>query len=322
MNLTNKFNIQLPIAVWLLHDQYDYVNTPNYISVTKLMRPIRHLILPSRVTEQKADIDISERIATTLGTAIHDSIEKAWLSNPQKALAALGCPEEVISRIRINPTKEELVGLVDAIPVYLEQRTIRPLNGYHIGGKYDMVFDGEVNDYKTTSAYTWVHGGRDDEHQLQGSLYRWLNPDIITKDYIRINYIFTDWNKVTALTNPDYPQCRTQYKDIPLLSIEDTEKWIIDKLNQIEKYKGLPEQEIPECTTQELWQSEPVYKYYSDHTKTTGRSTKNFDSLPEAMNFKSSKGKGIVITVPGEPKRCGYCEAFTVCTQKDKYFHD
>jgi len=31
-------------------------------------------------------------------------------------------------------------------------------------------------------------------------------------------------------------------------------------------------------------------------------------------------GKGIIITVEGKPKRCEYCDAFAVCTQKDKYF--
>jgi hypothetical protein len=27
----------------------------------------------------------------------------------------------------------------------------------------------------------------------------------------------------------------------------------------------------------------------------------------------------VVITKPGEPKRCSYCAAFDICTQKDAY---
>ena len=32
-----------------------------------------------------------------------------------------------------------------------------------------------------------------------------------------------------------------------------------------------------------------------------------------------NQGKGVVITKPGEVKRCGYCPGFEACTQKDAY---
>lgn len=35
-----------------------------------------------------------------------------------------------------------------------------------------------------------------------------------------------------------------------------------------------PDEEIPECTDEELWRSPTKYKYYSDPNKTSGRSTK------------------------------------------------
>ena len=31
MKITNNSNISLSLAVWLLHDEYDYVNETNYI---------------------------------------------------------------------------------------------------------------------------------------------------------------------------------------------------------------------------------------------------------------------------------------------------
>jgi hypothetical protein len=185
-----------------------------------------------------------------------------------------------------------------------------------------MIAEGIVHDFKSTSDYTWLHGGRDDEHQLQGSIYRWLNPDKITEDFIRILYIFTDWSKASAKSNPNYPQQRVAAKDIPLLSIEDTEKWINSKLSQMKKYMTVPEGQVPECTDEELWRSEPKYKYYADSTKTSGRSTKNFESLAEAHKFwKVEKGgKGIVITEVGEAKRCNYCAAADICSQRKKLF--
>lgn len=319
MTITNVTDVSLALAVWLVHDEYDYVNEPNYISATKLMRPLRHLVLPKRIEETQSP-DVVDFISRALGHSLHDSIEKSWKKGHKRSLSLLGYPEAVIERVRINPTEEELKTVKNIIPIYLEQRAIRHIDGYAVGGKFDMVAEGIVQDYKSTSAYTWLYGGRDEEHQLQGSIYRWLNPKKITEDFIRINYIFTDWKKSDAKSNPAYPQKRVETKDIPLLSIADTEKWIKDKLALYTKYKDTPEKELPECTDAELWRSTPQFKYYSDPTKTDGRSTKNFDDPVSARTFMASKGgKGIVVTVPAEPKRCGYCEAFSICTQKDKY---
>ena len=46
---TNNADIDLSVAVWLAHDDYDYVTKPNYISVTTLIKPIRQIILRGRV---------------------------------------------------------------------------------------------------------------------------------------------------------------------------------------------------------------------------------------------------------------------------------
>ena len=324
MKITNKHNISLSLAVWLLYDEYDYVNEPNYISVTTLMKPLRHIILPRRIPRELVETDVSDFIARALGHSLHDSIEKSWVKSFRRGLALLGYPEAVIDRVRINPTPEELAATPNIIPIYLEQRAKKTVtvNGktWTVGGKFDMVAEGIVHDNKSTSAYTWVYGGRDEEHQQQGSLYRWLNPDKITEDFIRINYIFTDWQKSQAKQNPNYPQKRVESKDIVLLSEAEVQRWVEWKLQLVMKYWDAPERDIPNCTDEELWMSDPKFKYFADPAKTSGRSTKNFDSLLEANAFKAEKGnKGIIITVPGEPKRCDYCDAFPICTQKDKY---
>lgn len=323
--VTNKGDIPLGLAVWLLHDEYDYIDEPNYISVTGLMKPLRHIILPARVPKELQQSDVEDYISRALGHSLHDSIEKAWLRGHRRSLQLLGYPEKVIDRVLINPTAEELAAVENPVPVYLEQRAFRTIviNGvtYTIGGKFDMVAEGIVHDNKSTTAYTWLYGTKDDDYKLQGSLYRWLNPDKITEDFIRINFIFTDWQKMSAKQNPNYPQKRCLYKDIPLMSMEETEEWIRWKLSQVIKFKDTPENQLPECTDEELWRSAPQYKYYSDPSKTSGRSTKNFDSPTEARAFMAEKGgKGVVIAVPGEVKRCSYCNAFPICTQKDRYF--
>lgn len=323
MKITNNAGISLSLAVWLMHDEYDYVNEPNYISVTTLMKPLRHIILPRRIPTANREMDLTDLISRALGHSLHDSIEKAWTNDKARttSLIRLGYPKQVVERILINPTAEELAAKPDALPIYLEQRAKKSIMGWTVGGKFDMVAEGIVHDNKSTSAWVGMFGGRDDEHQLQGSLYRWLNPDKITEDFIRIEYIFTDWQKFMAKQNPNYPQQRLASKDIPLLDITATENWVKNKLSLVEKYMDAPEKELPECTPEELWMSDPKYKYYADPAKTSGRSTKNFDSMVDAKKFMAEKGnKGIIITEPGQPKRCEFCDAFDLCSQKDRYF--
>lgn len=323
MIITNTSGIPLSLAVWCVHDEYDYINEPNYISVTKLMKPVRQLILPGRVPMEERIADAADYISSALGHSLHDSIEKAWVKGHRHNLKKLGYPDGVIDRVLINPQPEDLKP--DSIPVYLEQRAFRKIKvggtEFTIGGKFDMVAEGIVHDNKSTTAYTWLYGGKDDDYKMQGSLYRWLNPDKITEDFIRICFIFTDWQKVQAASNPNYPQKRLEYKDIPLMSLEDTESWVIQKISQFMKYSEAEQDAIPECTDEELWRSDPKYKYYSDPTKTSGRSTKNFDNPVEARNYLVEKqGKGVIITVPGEVKRCGYCDAAPICNQRKRIF--
>ena len=79
----------------------------------------------------------------------------------------------------------------------------------------------------------------------------------------------------------------------------------------------VPESEIPLCTDEDLWRSAPVFKYYKNPVK-TNRSTKNFDTRQEAyVRMAEDGGVGIVIEQPGQVTACKYCQAFSVCTQKD-----
>ena len=154
---------------------------------------------------------------------------------------------------------------------------------------------------------------------MQGSIYRWLNPDIITSDTIHIQNIFTDWSRSAAKTQKNYPPSRLMQNTYELLSLKDTEQFILDKTNEINRFRNSPDDEIPFCTDEELWRSPPKYKYYSNPDKTNGRSTKNFDSFSEAQAHRDAAGKGIVLTELGKVKACNYCPAFKVCEQRKLY---
>src|SRR5690606_15389526 len=148
MSITNRGDIPLGLAVWLVHDEYDYIDEPNYISVTTLMKPIRHIVLPPRVPKELQTSVVEYYVSRALGHSLHDSIEKAWIKGYRRSLKLLGYPDKILDRVLVNPTEEELMAVEDPIKVYLEQRAFKQItiNGvtYTLGGKFDMVADGIV----------------------------------------------------------------------------------------------------------------------------------------------------------------------------------
>lgn len=317
----NSTGVPLSLAVWLAHDSYDHNADPTHISATGLIKPLKQIILGTRIPTDATPADISSLVQSGMGTAIHDSIESAWVNNYTSSMKALGYPQGVIDRIAINPTSREVKENPDNIPVYMELRSSKTVEGMTISGKFDFVADGRVEDFKSTSTFTYVNKSNDAKYQLQGSIYRWLNQDIITKDHMAIQFIFTDWKAMQALANPKYPKTRTLEYKIPLLSIPKTELFIRDKIIKIKTLMNEPQDRLPACTDEDLWRRAPVFKYYKDPNKTT-RSTKNFDNSSDAQARLSTEGKGMVIEVKGEVVACRYCNAASICQQKDAYLAD
>lgn len=329
VKITNKMGIDLPLAVWLLQDGYKSgaADAPpgELLSATTLMKPTRQLILQRKVDKSIEEMDISELVASRMGHGLHDSIERAWTEgNWRRAMSQLHYPDSIIKRIKINPDPATIKAGVD-IPIYLEKRGFREFGGVVITGQLDFLMNQSYRDFKSTSTFAWTSGSKDQDYILQGSIYRWLFPDLITDDVMRIEFIFTDWQKFMARVNPNYPQAKVAHKDFPLMSLEDTEQWITDKLADIRKNAKLKQDQMVRCTDKELWRQKDAYKYFSDLEKAKipgARCTKRFDNEADGLLHVKEKNKGVLITVPGEPKACNYCPAFQVCEQRKEMFSD
>lgn len=330
VKVTNNHGIDLPLAVWLMQDGYKSgaADAPpgELISATTLMKPTRQLILKRKVDHTQETMDVSDMIASRMGHGLHDSIERAWTEGDwQSAMRRLHYPQKVIDRIKINPDPSSLSE--DDIPIYLEKRGFREFEDVVITGQLDFLIGKAYRDFKSTSTYAWTSGSKDDDYILQGSLYRWILPDLIQDDTMRIEFIFTDWVKYMAKANPKYPQTKVAHREYPLMSLEDTEMWIHDKLAEIRenaKASKFGQKNLIRCTDEQLWRSKDTYKYFSnpETAKANGRCTKKFDSATDAELHRQEKGKGVVITVPGEVKACTYCPAFSVCEQRKEFFDD
>lgn len=312
----NVGDVPLALAVFLASDYYDFDNTPNTISTTTLLKPLRQIILPSRIPQGEAMPNLADMMNNRMGSAIHDGIEKAWVTNHGPAMAALGFPKRVIDRVRINPKDEELTE--DTIPIYLEQRLKRQMGKWIITGKFDFVGEGRVQDFKSTSVWTYKNQVNANKYTQQGSIYRWLNPTMIHQDEMDIHYIFTDWKGGMQKSDPSYPPRRFHKQSFPLMALGDTEHFIRTKVNLIDQHWDTEEELLPPCDDEELWRSEPVFKFYKSGDTTKSRSTKNFDTRQEAVIFMSTNGGvGAIKEVPGQVMACKYCPAFAICSQKD-----
>jgi len=316
LEYTNKNNVSLALAVFLMYDNYEYDERPNSISATGLIRPLRQLVLSKQNPALLKTVDIADLVATRMGSAIHKGCEDAWTDpeNVKNALKVLGASEDAIDNIKINPPYIK----PGETPVYVEQRAEKEILDFIISGKYDLVLDGTLNDYKSTSVWTYIFDSNADSYTKQGSIYKWLNPDKITSDHMNINYIFTDWSAAKArMDTKSYPQIKTLTKQYPLWSTEETENWIMNKIEHYKVLANAPQEGLPECTDEELWATEETFKYYKNPNK-LDRSTKNFKTMDEALVRKSADGDvGIIKTVPGEVKACRYCPVIGICTQAE-----
>jgi len=256
-------------------------------------------------------VDITDLVSARMGSAIHTIAEEAWLNkdNIKTALTAMGTAN-LFSKFVVNPDGE--VG-DNEIPVYVEQRHETTVGDYIISGKYDLVLDGTLSDYKSTSVWTYIYDSNAMKYTQQGSIYKWLAPDRITDNKVSIQFIFTDWSAANAARDSKYPQSRVLTRDYPLWSTDRTENYIKDKLQDVTSLLDKPQEQLPQCTSEELWESATKYKYFKNPD--AQRATKNFDSLDEANIRLATEGVGTIKTVPGEAKACRYCEVVEVCDQ-------
>lgn len=313
--LTNQTGIPLSLAVWLARDTYKHNPNPNAISATALIQPIRSIVLSRQHRDLDQVGDVVSLVASQSGTAYHDAIKSAWLDeNLSNTLELLNIPESVRNRIVVNPT--ENMELTDnAIVVWSEVRTEKEVNGFVVSGELDFCAEGNLEDHKSTSVYAWIFDSNAWNYMMQGSIYRWLNPDKVTSNKVNINYIFTDWSASKAKQDKNYPQKRIMTKAYDLMSIGETDKWIKGTLHSVQSMMGSPQESLPLCTPEELWQSDSVWKYYKDPTKKT-RSTKNFDNSSDAqLRLQKDGNIGEVVEVVGQVKKCAYCKVNGICDQ-------
>lgn len=315
MKYVNTKNISLPLAVWLAVDLYDGPtnSVSKTVSVTTLLKPIKETVLAPRVPAGESVADVSDQLANRLGTALHSAVEYAWLNKAKEGLVALGYNKNVIERIKINPDPADLTE--DDIALWLELRTQKEIMGWTVSGSCDFIFDQAAHDFKSTTVFSYIKGNNDDSHIKQMSMYRWLNPEKITRPDAYIEYLFKDFSANKAKSDKNYPQNSIVQKKFQIMEPAETEQYIISRLTLLEQNMNAEQADMPDCTEEELWMDPPEYKYFSKPD--AKRSTKNFgQDYYAAQQLLAEKGTGIVKTVQGKARKCNYCSAASICLQR------
>lgn len=280
MKYTNKHNLPPFIVDFLKSDNYDYEE--GVISATTLMQPPRMFALTRK--NEDLEVDVSDLIAARYGTSIHDAVEKVKIPGALQ-----------------------------------EERVYAVVDFCKISGKADIILDVDTEpqlmDVKSTSVWTYIFKSREEDYKKQLSIYRYLlvKNGINAIDTAKIWYFFTDWSNSKSQNDPNYPQTRTMVYDIRLYSIEETEAYIKDRLKVLLATLEMDQKDMPECTSNELWQKPTKWAIMKEGRKSA---VKVHDDESEAFqHLDGLDDKHYLVTRPGEVKRCNYCHARRVCEQ-------
>lgn len=277
MKLTNE--LKYPESVYNAALDSIYKPLPDKIRVTELISPPLIRTLTMRHWDDIV-VDVDDFLLSMFGTAFH------------KFLASYECKDNTI----------------------FNQRFDVKIGDYVLTGEPDKfnVNTGILEDYKTTSAWSFVFGHKEWEEQL--NLYAHLLRLHGYKVYgLLINAFLRDWtlNQSRQRGRWDYPDKRFHVCRMKLWDSGDVEKFIDTKITDIITN---PERE---CTSEEKWERPTTYAVMKDGRKTAMRVLETNEAALDWIehNVKGTEKNKITIDVrQGECVRCnGYCDVSKFC---------
>lgn len=190
MKITNNLGLPQALVAAVANDPYDSGKCD--ITVTRLISPPRKVAL-ERLHAHEIREDVSERLFSLLGQAVHVILERAEV--------------EAVTEGRLSIERQ----------------------GWVISGQFDRLAltDGVLTDYKVTSTYAAKDGGRLEwEYQLN-VLAMILREHGHQIKKLEVVAILRDWSKAMAARGGDYPQVQAMKFEVPLWSEERCECFVL-----------------------------------------------------------------------------------------------
>lgn len=245
MKIVNKSNIPDSLFRYLAMDYYDYEIKGDSFSATELLNPIQMVVLKRRHWDE-IEVDAIDKVWSVFGDGVHGRLEK------EPGI-------EKIERLKVT------------------------VEGREVSGKWDRIFENEITDYKVTSVFTYMYGSRNKEFMLQLSIYRWLYfkvKGVLLNEVGKIVEIFRDWAERDK-KKKNYPQRAAEEVKFNLLSPEQTEQFVTNKVRAIIEAEKLSDDKLPRCSDEDRW--------YKPSTRTYGRCAKYCDVSKFCHQFKKEK---------------------------------
>lgn len=289
MEITNEYDLNPLLMKWLTKNEYDY--HPGIYSATTLLRPMRQVLLYERHWDEMV-CDASDLIKPRWGDAWHDSMEKAL-----KDEEGIEVEKRLYGTMKLGDREVKISGKFDALQINKDGTM-------------------KLYDHKSTSVWKWIKEETED-WIFQLSVYRWLiaqNYETVPNDIAEINLLFTDWQRKKAKLEDNYPPIPAGSMEIELKSLDEIEKEIRERLEDLYKYSEMPDDELPFCSDKELWAEPDKYAVYSTGSD---KCRKLCDTHEEAEQWAIDKHiKNLEIRFrKGKVKRCTYCYARPFCNQ-------
>jgi hypothetical protein len=222
MKLTNKFN--LPDVVVRAIESDPYSSGDADISTTRLIGPPRLVTLAERHKDELEE-DVSERIWSLLGQAVHVVLERAG--------------------------KGEIT----------EKRLFAEVGGWKLSGAIDLIDGGTIFDHKVTSCWSYIYRSRMDDWAAQGNVNMWLaSKNGIHADKLQNILILRDWIQSKADV-VGYPPVQIVTVDLPVWGLKETEEYIKKRIKLHQEARKADDKELPMCTAEERWYNERTERF-------------------------------------------------------------
>lgn len=319
MKFTNKTGIQSQALIdALCDDDYDLTKKPDNVwSCTEIIGSAKIAVLKRRHWDDMV-VDASDRLWVMLGSAMHMVVEHKIATKTRERLSE----ERWVLRVPCVDGDWKCWFLNKGEKI--ENQSWYKKEDYYVSGRMDTYDASEkvLEDYKFTSAWTFVFNSREDEWTAQLNMNRFaVELAGFPVEKLRIGGLLRDWDKKKVSDDSNYPKGSIVEKDIKILSDDEVKEYIIKRVTIHAAAMDFEDDDIPECTQEERWYRGGKYALMKMGRK---RAEKLFEETPDGkkeaewmckqMN-EADKGNPFYIEPrPGEDKRCHeYCDCNDFC---------
>ena len=291
-----------PLRDVILMHAKQYSNDGADYSATTLQNPPRVVHLNKR-HGHKMDIFVKQHLASFIGTALHNYAEF-------------------------------LLNKIPNTPYICEERLHMKVANRDISGAYDLVHkkDMTMGDWKTTSVWKAMFGDYKD-WTAQQNIYRLL----YYKEHgeslriLKIIAVFKDWSKNEKFrSGPNYPAEPAMEYRMPVWSLKKTKDYMEIQVENLKAYEDTPDDDLPECTFDEMWCRPDQVAVKSTRIK---KAVRVLSSMQAAKNFtknylgsptcKDTMGTLSYEVRPAKRTRCEeWCSINKYCNQYQQHLKE